>query len=150
MLLFRLFLLLAATGLLFAAEPGFPAHFVGGTLAGIPANSSARLDLSGPETLLFHCRGRTVTIAYQKIETIEYGQKVSRRYAEAVLISPMLLLSKSRKHFVTIGYLDPAGAQQALVMRVPKGDIRSLLASLEARTGRRVEFLDDNARRGGQ
>ena len=68
----------------------------------------------------------------------------------AVLISPVLLLSKSRKHFVTVGYTDNEGRQQALVFRVSKGDIRMVLASLEARTGRRVEYQDDNARKNGQ
>jgi len=146
----RLFLALAAAGLLAAGEPGFPAHFVGGTIPGVSTNSRARLDLNGTDALLFRCHGQTVSIPYQKVNTLEYGQNVSRRYAEAILISPILLLSKSRKHYVTIGYVDPAGAQQALVVRVEKGDIRSVLASLEARTGRRVEFLDDEARKGGQ
>jgi hypothetical protein len=72
---------------------------------------------------------------------------VSRRYAEAVLISPLLLLSKSRKHFVTIGYIDREGKQQALVFRVEKSDIRSVLAGLEARTGRRIEYQDGEARK---
>jgi hypothetical protein len=36
------------------------------------------------------------------------------------------------------------------VLRVDKGDIRSVLAGLEARTGRRVEFLDDEARKAGK
>jgi hypothetical protein len=72
---------------------------------------------------------------------------VSRRYVAAVLISPILLLSKSRKHFVTVGYLDSEENQQALVLRVDKGDIRSLLAALEARTGRRVEYQDEEARK---
>jgi len=65
-----------------------------------------------------------------------------------VLISPVLLLSKARKHFVTIGYLDGDGRQQALVLRVEKGDIRWVLASLEARTGRRIDYQDDEARKG--
>jgi len=72
---------------------------------------------------------------------------VSRRYAAAILISPVLLLSKSRKHFLTIGYTDPDGRQQALVLRVEKGDIRSVLAGLEARTGRRIEYQDAEARK---
>jgi hypothetical protein len=70
--------------------------------------------------------------------------------AAAVLISPVFLLSKTRKHFVTLGFVDEAGRQQALVLRVGKGDIRSVLAGLEARTGRRIEFLDDNARKAGK
>jgi hypothetical protein len=36
------------------------------------------------------------------------------------------------------------------VFRVEKGDIRWVLASLEARTGRRIDYLDDEARKGSQ
>jgi hypothetical protein len=89
-------------------------------------------------------------VAYQKVNTLEYGQSVSRRYAAAVLLSPVLLLSKTRKHFVTLGYVDAEGKQQVLVFRVEKGDIRMVLASLEARTGRRVEYQDDEARKAGK
>ncbi len=67
--------------------------------------------------------------------------------AAALLISPVLLLSKSRKHFVTLGYVDGDGKQQVMVIRVEKGDIRSVLAGLEARTGRRIEFQDEEARK---
>ncbi len=133
-----------------AVEPGVKAQFVGGTVTGIAAKTSLRLDVTGADTLLLHWGGTDLRIAYQKINTVEYGQNVSRRIAEAVLISPLLLLSKSRKHFVTIGYLDEQGKQQALVFRVEKGDIRSVLASLEARTGRRIEFQDSEARKAGK
>lgn len=91
-----------------------------------------------------------IRIDYRKIQMVEYGQNVSRRYAAAILISPVLLLSKTRKHFVTVGYLDDSGNRQALVFRVGKGDIRSVLASLEARSGRRVEYQDNEARKAGQ
>jgi len=133
-----------------AAEPGFKAQFVGGTLAGLKAKSSARLDLTSADAMVFRCTGQTLSIAYPKIETLEYGQHVSRRYAAAVLLSPVLLLSKSRQHFVTLGYTDTDGKHQALVFRLEKGDIRGALASLEARSGRRVEFQDDEARKAGQ
>ena len=133
-----------------ASQPGFHAQFVGGTLPGLSAKSSTRLDLTGSESLAL-CSGKTeIRIDYSKINSLEYGQNVSRRYAAAVLISPLLLLSKSRKHFLTIGYTDAEGRQQALVFRVDKGDIRSVLASLEARTGRRVEYQDDEARKAGR
>jgi hypothetical protein len=135
---------------LLAAEPGVKVQFVGGTQTGLAAKAKLQLDLTNAETLIVHMDNGEFGIAYRKINTVEYGQTVSRRYAEAVLISPLLLLSKSRKHFVTIGYVDEAGKQQALVVRVEKGDIRSVLASLEARTGRRVEFQDSEARKAGK
>ncbi len=133
-----------------AAEPGFHAQFVGGTVRGVAAKSKAHLDLNGAEAMVLRGGKAELRIDYRKINTLEYGQNVSRRYAEAILISPVLLLSKSRKHFVTVGYQDEAGQQQALVLRVDKGDIRTVLASLEARTGRRVEYQDSEARKAGR
>ena len=49
-----------------------------------------------------------------------------------------------------IGYTDEQGHQQAMIFRVGKTDIRTILVSLEARTGRRVEFQDDEARKAGK
>lgn len=116
-------------------------------MPGLAAKSSALLDLTGADAMLFSSGQTELRIDYRKVNSLEYGQTVSRRYAAAVLISPVLLLSKARKHFVTVGYVDTEGNQQALVFRVEKGDIRTVLASMEARTGRRVEFQDDEARK---
>ena len=141
-------LLLAANSA--AADAAYHARFVGGTLAGVPPKSKAQLVLTAPEVLKFECRGQTLNIVYSRIDTLEYGQNVSRRYAAALLISPIFLLSKSRQHFVTIGYTDRNGEQQALVFRVEKNDIRAVLTTLEARSGRRVEYQDDEARKAGK
>lgn len=134
----------------FAAEPGVKVRLAGSTVPAITSKSNLRLDLTGGDALVVRYGASELAIAYRKINTLEYGQNVSRRYAAAVLISPMLLLSKSRKHFVTIGYVDQEGNQQALVIRVDKGDIRSLLTGLEARTGRRIEYQDNEARKAGK
>jgi hypothetical protein len=147
--------LLIAMGFLLAipaagADRGVKTQLMGGTPPGIDAKSTARLDLTSAEALVFSCGKSEFSVPYGKVNTLEYGQSVSRRYAAAVLVSPLLLLSKSRKHFVTLGYVDAEGKQQVLVFRVEKGDIRSVLASLEARTGRRVEYQDDEARKAGK
>jgi hypothetical protein len=136
-------------GGMLAAQPGARTQFVGGTPPGIDAKATARLDLTGADEMVFRCKGGEVRVAYQRVNTLEYGQNVSRRYAAALLVSPILLLSKTRKHYVTMGYVDAEGKQQVLVFRVEKGDIRSVLASLQARTGRRVEYQDDDARKAG-
>lgn len=136
--------------LLVAGDTGFRAHFLGGTVAELPSKSEGSIDLSGEQALMLAARQAAVRVPYRRIETIEYGQHVSRRYAAAVLISPMLLLSKSRKHFVTIGFLDERGNRQAVVLEVGKGDVRAVLVGLEARTGHRVEYQDDDARKAGK
>lgn len=145
MLRFLLLALVAAAA--GAGDGGVRAQVAGGTVPGLAAKSSVLLDLTGSDALFCSSGDVELHIEYRRINTIEYGQTVSRRYAAAVLISPVLLLSKSRKHFITLGYMDADGKQQALVLRVEKGDIRAVLVSLEARTGRRVEFQDDEARK---
>jgi len=89
-------------------------------------------------------------VPYDRINMIEYGQKVSREYLGAVLVSPLLLLAKHRKHFLTVGFTDDNGHQQAMVFRVDKRDIRHVLVSLEARTGRKVVYQDEEARKAGK
>lgn len=89
-------------------------------------------------------------MAYRSINLLEYGQTVGRRLDLAIIISPAFLLVKKRKHFLTVGYTDDEGKQQALVFRVDKNDIRATLASLEARTGQRVQYQDEEARKAGR
>jgi hypothetical protein len=141
------FFLLAASA---AAETGVRVEVVGGTVPDLPAKTSLRLVLTGTESLVFRAEKVELRIGPRKIITLEYGQNVSRRYAAAVLVSPVFLLSKSRRHYVTLGYVDQAGNQQAVVFQVGKNDIRAVLAALEARTGRRVEYQDNEARKSGK
>ena len=75
---------------------------------------------------------------------------MDRRLAMAIIISPVFLLSKRRQHFLSIGYTDDDGRQQALIFRVAKGGVRSTLVSLEARTGLKVQFQDEEARKAGK
>jgi hypothetical protein len=133
-----------------AAPNGGRVEYLGGTLAEIKAKANAQLLFTDRDAMLFCIRGETLRIPYARINVLEYGQRVDRRYIEAIVISPLLLLSKSRKHFLTLGFRDAQGGQQSLVFRVDKGDVRAVLASLEARTGRKVEYLDEQARKSGK
>jgi hypothetical protein len=143
------FLLLVA-GAGFAADSALRVEVIGGTVAEMPPKSKLRIDITGPESLHLKADKFDLQVLYSKINTLEYGQNVSRRYAAAIIISPVLLLSKSRRHYLTLGYADAEGRQQALVLRVDKQDIRALLVGLEARTGRRVEYQDQEARKAGK
>jgi hypothetical protein len=141
---------LALSSLLEAGGNGSRVLYVGGTVAGVAAKSDARLELSHDETLTLTVRGNSIQVPYGSVNTLEYGMRVSRRYMEAVLISPVFLVARRRTHFLTIGYADANGKQQALVLQVGKDEIRPLLVSLEARTGRTVEYQDEEARKAGK
>jgi hypothetical protein len=142
--------LAAGAGLLWAGEQGGRAEYVGGTLAGLAGRVEGLIITTDDRVLVFRNKKAAVEIPYERINLLEYGQRVSRRYALGVVVSPLLLLSKKRRHYLTIGYRDEADRQQALVFQVDKDDIRAVLAALEARTGRRVEYQDEEARKAGR
>lgn len=143
-------LMFVLSPLLQAGESGSRVKYMGGTVAGVANKSSARLETAEEDGLRFSTARTSVLVPYKDVNTLEYGLKVSRRYVEAALISPVFLLGKKKTHFLTIGYSDQNGAQQAMVLQVEGSDIRPLLVSLEARTGRRVEFQDEEARKAGK
>ena len=135
---------------LHAASHGSPAEYLGGTLAAVAPRTGGHLDTSDPHSLLFQTRQTLLRIPYKRINLIEYGQRVDRRYLEAILISPLFLLSKTRSHYLTVGYETEDGQQQAVVFQVDKNAIRPVLVSLEARTGVKVVYQDGEARKAGK
>jgi hypothetical protein len=144
------FLSLLVTLGLWAGPTGGHAEYIGGTIAQIPDGCPGLVQAVDEQYFVFYSKKASWRVPYERINLLEYGQKVDRRYISAALLSPLFLLSKKRTHFLTIGYQDESGRQQAMIFRVAKADIRVMLVSLEARTGRKVEFQDDEARKAGK
>lgn len=123
--------------------------FIGGTTASVPVGVSGRIELSDDSYLAFYANKTQMRVRYDRVNLLEYGQQVDRRLALAIVVSPAFLMSKSRRHFLTVGYEDERGNQQAVVFRVDKNSIRAALAALEARTGLKVRYQDQEARKAG-
>jgi hypothetical protein len=147
--LIAVLVIFAAFSLTARAETGAAATYVGGTAPGIDGKSG-RILTTDEAFLEFRCKGQEIYVGYDKINLLEYGQNVDRRVIMAVVISPLFLLSKKRQHFLTVGYNDKQGKQQAMVFKVDKKKIRSVLVALEARTGLKVTFQDNEARKAGK
>lgn len=126
------------------------ADYVGGTLGTVESGARGRLSVADPLSLVFETRRSALRIPYERVNLIEYGQQVDRRLLESILISPMLILSKKRAHFLAIGYQTEEGRQEAVLLKVDKKAIRAVLVSLEARTGLRVTYMDAEARKAGK
>jgi len=101
-----------------------------------------------------HKEARVYSIPYKGIIDIEYGQKAGRRVgaaiATAILISPIglfMLFSKKRKHYVTIGYTDADAKEQVAIFELGKDLIRTTLPILEARSGKKITYQDEEARK---
>ena len=146
----RILVLMAVSCALLGAADGADARYVGGTVSAVEADSNGIIRTTDDLFLEYKAKGRELHVPYAKINLIEYGQNVDRRYIVAALISPLFVLSKKRHHFLSLGYTDNEGRQQAMVFKIDKGKIRALLVSLEARTGLRVQFQDEQARKAGK
>jgi hypothetical protein len=126
------------------------AEYVGGTAAKLDSGAGGSIEMGDQRYFAFYTKKAQVRVPYEQINLLEYGQKVDRRLLMAVVISPVFLLSKSRKHFLTVGYTDEDGKHQALVFRVDKKAVRAILVSLEARTGVKIQYQDEEARKAGR
>ncbi len=129
---------------------GGRAEYIGGTYSQLAVNNPGEIEATDSTYFIFNSKHTQVKIPYERINLLEYGQKVDRRVLSAAIISPLFLLLKKREHFLTVGFQDDNGNQQAMVFRVDKNDVRTTLVSLEARTGERVQYQDDDARIAGK
>lgn len=149
-----------AEQLVFALGSKNAAYF-GGTIAvyGNPKDPiEGRLDVTGESELVFtpngQLAGKTFTIRWSRVTDLEYGQKAGRRVGAAVgttiLLGPVGLLSlfsKKRKHFLTIGFKDEAETAQVVVLELGKDIVRTTLAVVQTRSGKPIEYQDDEARK---
>jgi hypothetical protein len=105
-------------------------------------------------TLFFDAENKTVnflqesgspamSIKYDSIKTLMYEKTSKPRYAEAVLVSPLFLLSHSKKHYLTIQYTDDGGEGKYAIVRLDKNNARQAVACAEAQTGKKVEQIEE-------
>jgi hypothetical protein len=124
---------------------GHDAMYVGGTISAVKEKTEGRI-ATDDKTLIFQYKSGKLTIPYEQVNSLEYGQKAGRRLGLAVAVSPLFLLSKKRRHYLTIGFLDENKKQQAAVLELGKEMIKPTISTLEAKTGKKVEYEDDEAR----
>jgi hypothetical protein len=84
-----------------------------------------------------------VTIPYDKIKSMLYEKTSRPRYAEAILLSPFFLFTKTKKHFLTIQYTDDKGEGKFAMLHMDKSNARDIVNTAEADTGRKVETSEE-------
>jgi hypothetical protein len=148
----------------FAVEPKGVTYFGGTVDTFIDATRpvDGRMDIRDANILVFTgnykpFKGARLSIPYTSIVDLEYGQKAGRRVGaaigSAVLLGPLglfVLFSKKRKHYLTVGYMDADGKAQAAVFEFGKDVIRQVLTVVETRSGKKIEYQDDEARKSGK
>ena len=126
------------------------AQYVGGTVSALAEGAEGVLSTRSETAAVFDSKTGRVAFPYASITGLEYGQKAGRRVAVAVLVTPLAIFSKKRKHYLTISYTDPAGKEQAAVFELGKDVVRTTLTVLETRTGKKIEYQDEESRKSGR
>lgn len=147
------------------ALDGKQAAYMGGTFGPYTTDKGTvegKLDTAKPDVLTLTPNEKkdfptSLQIRYATIQDLEYGQKAGRRVGAAIATSVLLgpiglvtLFSKKRKHYLTIGYQDAQGQDQVAVLELGKDIVRTTLAVVETRSGKKIEFQDDDARKAGR
>lgn len=138
------------------------AAYFGGTVSafsGAKDPVEGHIDTANENVLAFSATdkpfaGQVVSIPYASVIDIEDGQKAGRRVGAAVgyslLLGPaglLALLSKKRHHYLTVGYQGAGGKDQVVVFEIGKDIIRTTLAIVETRSGKKVVYQGNDAHR---
>jgi hypothetical protein len=121
--------------------------YIGGTISALNEGVEGESSAKDEKEFVFAYKEGRFTIPYDKITELEYGQKAGRRVAVAILVTPLALFSKKRRHYLTITYLDGNNKEQVGVFEFGKDVVRVNLASLQARTGKDIQYQDEEARK---
>ena len=84
-----------------------------------------------------------LSIKYDAIKTMTYEKASKPRYAAAVLVSPLFLLSHGKKHYLTFQYNDETGEGKYAIIHLDKKNAREAIACAEAQTGKKVEQIEE-------
>jgi len=104
-----------------------------------------RFDSTKEEVQFVETKGApALSIKYEEIKGMLYENAARPRYAAGLLLGGPLLLTKSKKHFLTFHYLDSAGTPQYAIIHLDKGNFQEALARAESETGKKVEHIAEH------
>ena len=152
---------LLAPSIALASVDSKGAAYFGGTAGFKDAKDPVEglLDTKNESALVFsatdkHFKGQTLSIPYKNVIDLEYGQKAGRRVGAAIgttiLLGPLGLLtlfSKKRNHYLTIGFKDADGKDQVAILELGKDIVRATIPIVETRSGKKVTYQDEEAKK---
>lgn len=134
---------------------GKKAKYVGGTITTVKPGAKGTLEVNLPETAVFVSNKGSFLIPYESITSLEYGQQAERPVGTAIALGATtlglaalpLLLTKNRKHYLTIRFTDENGTEQGAVLELGKKITRVTLSTMEVRSGIEIEYQSEEARK---
>ena len=117
----------------FSWVEGTDVRYVGGTSAGVAADTMGKLDITSPNELVFTASGVKINIPYAAITNFRYQEEVAHHYGVIGATVIGLLKARRKQHFLHIGYRDASGNMQTVVFEVSKDAQVPLRATIQAR-----------------
>ena len=128
------------------------AAYRGGSIP-LKEGTESKFSLAGESFTFGPGKKDSYSIPYDRIQSVEYGQKAGRRIGAAVgwtiALGPLgllALMSKKRKHMVSLVWLNAEGKNEGAVFEFGKDAIRAALTTFEAKTGKAVEYESEDAK----
>lgn len=118
--------------------------------------TEGKLFTNDPAKAIFRTDKRQeFAIPYKQITSLEYGQKAGRRIGATIgwgattlgLAALPLLLSKKRKHYLSIVWVGDDGSNEGVVLELGKDITRPVLKTFEVRSGQKIEFESEEAKK---
>jgi hypothetical protein len=141
------------------ASAGLDSHsaaYVGGTWNQLAQETLGKVNTTAdPDRFIFlPNHAEPIGIPYAAITSIEYGQKAGRRIGATIgwgvttlgLAALPLLLSKKRRHYLSISYTDSSGKPAGVVLELGKDITRGIVETVEFRSGKKVEYESQDAK----
>lgn len=85
-------------------------------------------------------RNDYAVIPYGEVDEIVYEKSSHPRWKTAVFLTIFALLSKGKKHWLTISYKD-GDERKYVILKMDKNDYRQIIALSETKTGKEVEWI---------
>lgn len=116
----------------FANDQG-PVKYLGGTVSGLSAGGTGRLDTASDNSLTFEYSGKKLAIPYDAIQSFDHTEAAARHFGVLPAIMVGLLKTRQHRHYFRIVYRDPNQVPQVAMFLVPKQSVRVLQAVLQTR-----------------
>jgi len=136
------------SGIAVAGEGGYKVTYDGGSIEGVKTGTSLKLFIQQDSVRFTKDKADLIAIPAAKVTEISYGQDVHRRVGTAIGlavvslgIGALMALSKSKKHFIGITWLD-GEKKGGFAMQVDKSEYRGILSGLEGVTGKKAVNSD--------
>jgi hypothetical protein len=128
----------------FACAEYFQATPAGQKKAEAGVKGTLTFDASSKKVEFLNPKGAAAfSINYDAIRSMQYERTGQPRYLAAVVISPAFLLTRTKKHYLTIEYNDQSGGAHSVIVRLNKRNARKAVATATAQTSKSVEEIEE-------